>query len=125
MLLKELINHMYENTTIWITENPNMSEGLFFNGVKYFDKEGDLANRWVKEFYPEHYHSIGGICGITIVVEELKNFSINVDVIVQGDGSLDVFIAEESSSGSHYNKVKSEDVGRFVEEEIKNLMDHR
>ena len=37
----------------------------------------------------------------------------------------DVFIAEESSSGSHYNKVKAEDVGRFVEEEIKNLMDHR
>lgn len=56
---------------------------------------------------------------------EEKEFSINVNVKVQSNGKLDLFLAEESSSGLHYENVSPETVGKHLVEEIKSIIENR
>lgn len=62
---------MYENTTVWIAEDPNNSEGVYFGTV------GEIRFRTaapyeVVEFCPERYPAIGNIAGITIIVKKME-----------------------------------------------------
>lgn len=71
MKLTELLYKVYENTTVWIAEDPTKSEGIYFGAA------GDIQLRTaakyeVVEVYPEHYPAIGNLVGITVIVKEIK-----------------------------------------------------
>ena len=69
MKLTDLLYKVYENTTVWIVEDPTNSEGIYLGAA------GDIQLRTaakyeVVEVYPEHYPAIGNFVGITIIVKE-------------------------------------------------------
>lgn len=69
MKLTDLLYKVYENTTVWIAEDPTNSEGIYFGAA------GDIPLRTaakyeVVEVYPEHYPAINNLVGITIIVKE-------------------------------------------------------
>ena len=69
MKLTDMLYKVYENTTVWIAEDPANSEGIYFGAA------GDIQLRTavkydVVEIYPEHYPAIGNLAGITIIVKE-------------------------------------------------------
>ena len=69
MKLTDMLYKVYENTTVWIAEDPTNSEGIYFGAA------GDIQLRTavkydVVEIYPEHYPAIGNLAGITIIVKE-------------------------------------------------------
>ena len=71
MRLADLLYKVYENTTVWISENPAKSEGI------YFGTAGEIALRTavaydVVEFYPEHYPAIGNLVGVTVIVKKAE-----------------------------------------------------
>ncbi len=49
--------------------------------------------------------------------------NLEVDVQVQDNGKLDVYINNEGDSGCHYTNITPEDVGRLVAEEIEMRME--
>ena len=69
MRLADLLYKVYENTTVWIAEDPTNSEGIYFGTVK--DITLHMAAPYeVVEIYPEHYPAIGNYVGITIIVKK-------------------------------------------------------
>lgn len=72
MRLVDLLYKMYENTTIWIAEDPANSEGVYFGAVGNIQFRTAAAYE-VVEFYPEHYPAIGNIAGITIIVKKMED----------------------------------------------------
>lgn len=71
MRLADLLYKVYENTTIWVSEDPTKSEGI------YFGEAGEIALRTaaayeVVEVYPEHYPAIGNLVGITVIVKKTE-----------------------------------------------------
>ena len=71
MKLLDLLYKIYENTTIWIAEDPNNSDGLYFGSagdMKLRDAEGYE----VVEIYPEAYPAVHNFTGITIIVKKAE-----------------------------------------------------
>ena len=71
MRLADLLYKVYEHTTVWVAEDPNNSEGI------YFGPAGEITLRTaaayeVVEVYPEHYPAINNYVGITIIVNKLE-----------------------------------------------------
>ena len=71
MRLADLLYKVYENTTIWVSEDPTKSEGIYFGAA------GEIALRTaaayeVVEVYPEHYPAIGNLVGITVIVKKTE-----------------------------------------------------
>ena len=69
MKLTDLLYKVYENTTVWIAEDLNNSEGIYFGAA------GDICLRTAAKYevvkvYPEHYPAINNFVGITIIVKE-------------------------------------------------------
>lgn len=48
--------------------------------------------------------------------------SITVDLEVNEDGTLNVWVARESSTGLHYYNVTSKKIGELVENEIEDIL---
>lgn len=71
MHLVDLLYKLYENTTVWIAEDPTISEGVYF-GVAGKIPFRTAAAYEVVEFYPEHYPAIGHLAGITIIVKKME-----------------------------------------------------
>jgi len=72
MKLTDLLYKVYENTTIWVAEDPKNSEGI------YFGPAGEITLRTasayeVVEIYPEHYPAINGLVGITVIVKKKED----------------------------------------------------
>ncbi len=72
MKLTDLLYKVYENTTIWVSDDPSKSEGI------YFGPAGNILFRTaaaytVVEIYPECYPAIGNLAGITIIVKEKES----------------------------------------------------
>ena len=68
MKLTDLLYKVPEGTTVWIAEDPNNTEGL------YFGPAGDIKLRDAKgyevvELYPEHYPAIHNFVGLSIIVK--------------------------------------------------------
>lgn len=69
MRLADLLYKVDENTIIWVAEDPNNSEGIYFGAageIKFLT----AAPYEVVEFYPEHYPAIGNRVGVTIIVKK-------------------------------------------------------
>ena len=69
MRLLDLLDKVSESTTVWIAEDPTVSEGIYFGragDVKVFEARGYE----VVEFYPEHYPVIYNFAGISIIVRK-------------------------------------------------------
>lgn len=71
MRLADLLYKVDENVTIWVAEDPNNSEGIYFGAA------GEIQFRTaaiyqVVEFYPERYPAIGNHVGITIIVKKVE-----------------------------------------------------
>lgn len=71
MRLADLLYKVCENTTVWIAENPNNSEGIYFGPAKEITLRTAAAYE-VMEVYPEHYPAIGNFVGITIIVKKVE-----------------------------------------------------
>lgn len=69
MRLADLLYKVYENTTVWIAEDPTNSEGIYFGPAKEITLRMAAAYE-VVEIYPEHYPAIGNLAGITIIVKK-------------------------------------------------------
>lgn len=69
MKLTDLLYKVYENTTVWIAEDPSISEGIYFGPAKEVTLRTAAAYE-VVEIYPEHYPAIGNLAGITIIVKK-------------------------------------------------------
>lgn len=69
MKLTDLLYKVYENTTVWIAEDPSISEGIYFGPAKEITLRTAAAYE-VVEIYPEHYLAIGNLAGITIIVKK-------------------------------------------------------
>ena len=69
MKLTDLLYKVYENTTVWIAEDPSISEGIYFGPAKEITLRTAAAYE-VVEIYPEHYPAIGNLVGITIIVKK-------------------------------------------------------
>lgn len=69
MKLTDLLYKVYENTTVWIAEDPSISEGIYFGPAKAITLRTTAAYE-VAEIYPEHYPAIGNLVGITIIVKD-------------------------------------------------------
>lgn len=69
MRLSQILPLLCRDTTIWISEDPSVSEGLYFGpageAAAFLKKDYN-----VKEIYPEYYPSIYNFAGITILVTE-------------------------------------------------------
>ena len=72
MRLVDLLYKVYENTTVWIAEDPAYSEGIYFGPSKDITLRLAAAYK-VVEVYPEHYPAIGNLVGITIIVKKLED----------------------------------------------------
>lgn len=69
MRLIDLLDKIYNSTTVWIAEDPANPEGI------YFGFAGDIQLRVasgyeVVEIYPEAYPAIHRFTGITIIVRK-------------------------------------------------------
>lgn len=71
MKLTDLLYKVCENTTVWISEDPSVSEGIYFGLAKEITLRTAAAYE-VVEIYPEHYPAIGNLVGITIIVKKKK-----------------------------------------------------
>ncbi len=60
MRLADLLYKVYENTTIWVAEDPSNSEGIYFGTAKEITLHVAAAYD-VVEIYPEHYPAIGNL----------------------------------------------------------------
>ncbi len=69
MRLADLLYKVYENTTVWIAEDPTNSVGIYFGPAKEITLRM-AASYEVVEIYPEHYPAIGNFAGITIIVKK-------------------------------------------------------
>lgn len=69
MKLTELIYHIHDGTTVWISDDPSKSDGIYF-GFAGDIKIGDAKGYEVVEIYPEHYPAIYNFAGITIIVKK-------------------------------------------------------
>lgn len=72
MRLIDLLYKMYENTTVWIAEDPSISEGVYFGAAGKIQFRTAAAYE-VVEFYPECYPAIGNIAGITVIVKKTED----------------------------------------------------
>ena len=71
MRLADLLYKVYENTTVWIAEDPTNSEGIYFGSAKEITLRTAAAYE-VVEVYPEHYPAINNYVGITIIVKKME-----------------------------------------------------
>ena len=71
MKLADLLYKVYENTTVWIAEDPSISEGIYFGLAKEITLR-TAADYEVIEVYPEHYPAIGNLVGITVIVKRME-----------------------------------------------------
>ena len=71
MKLTDLLYKVCENTTVWISEDPSVSEGIYFVLAKEITLRTAAAYE-VVEIYPEHYTAIGNLVGITNIVKKKK-----------------------------------------------------
>ncbi len=71
MRLADLLYKVYENTTVWIAEDPSISEGIYFGPAKDITIRIAAAYE-VVEVYPEHYPAINNFVGITIIVKKVE-----------------------------------------------------
>ena len=71
MRLIDLLYKVYENTTVWIAEDPTNSEGIYFGPAKEITLHTAAAYD-VVEIYPEHYPAINNYVGITIIVKKTE-----------------------------------------------------
>lgn len=71
MRLVDLLYKVYENTPVWIAEDPAKSEGIYFGPVKEITLRA-AANYEVIEVYLEHYPAIGNLVAITIIVKKME-----------------------------------------------------
>lgn len=71
MRLVDLLCKIYENTTVWVAEDPNYSEGIYFGPAKEITLRTAAAYE-VVEVYPEHYPAINNYVGITIIVKKTE-----------------------------------------------------
>ena len=62
---------VYENTTVWIAEDPSNSEGIYFGPAKEITLRTAVAYE-VVELYPECYPAIGNLAGISIIVKKVE-----------------------------------------------------
>ena len=69
MKLTELLYRVNESTTVWISEDPTTTEGLYF-GFAGDMKLRDAKGYEVVELYPEHYPAIYNFAGISIIVKK-------------------------------------------------------
>lgn len=69
MKLLDLLDKIYENTTVWIAEDPSKSDGIYF-GTAGEMKLRDAKGYEVVEIYPEAYPAIHRFTGITIIVRK-------------------------------------------------------
>ena len=69
MSLADLLYKVYENTTIWVAEDPTNSVGIYFGSVKEITLRVAAAYE-VVELYPEHYPAIGNFVGISVIVKK-------------------------------------------------------
>ncbi len=70
--LVDLLYKVDENVTIWVAEDPNNSEGIYFGAA------GEIHFRTaaiyeVVELYPERYPAINNLIGITIIVKKAED----------------------------------------------------
>lgn len=72
MRLADLLYRVYENTTVWIAEDPSNSEGIYFGLAKDITLRVAAAYE-VVEVYPEHYPAINNFVGITIIVKKVED----------------------------------------------------
>ena len=85
-----------------------------------FPKEGWLYGS--KELAEKH-----GCCDCSQDAESESKVNlgcISVDVQRLSDGTFDVWISTESSSGSHYESVSADDVGTYVADLIESLAEN-
>lgn len=71
MRLIDLLCKVYENTTVWISEDPTESGGVYFGTAREIQLR-TAATYEVVEIYPEHYPAIGNFVGITIIVKKTE-----------------------------------------------------
>lgn len=71
MRLADLLYKVYENTTVWIAEDPSNSEGIYFGPAKEITLRTAVAYE-VVELYPECYPAIGNLAGISIIVKKVE-----------------------------------------------------
>ncbi|WP_368273962.1 hypothetical protein [Intestinimonas butyriciproducens] len=69
MRLADLLYKVYENTTIWVAEDPSNSEGIYFGSAKEITLRVAAAYE-VVEIYPKCYPAIGNLTGITVIVKK-------------------------------------------------------
>jgi len=71
MKLTNLLYKVHEKTTVWIAEDPSISEGIYFGLAKDITLRV-AATYEVVEIYPEHYPAINNFVGITIIVKKVE-----------------------------------------------------
>lgn len=71
MRLADLLYKVYENTTVWVSEDPTKSEGIYFGAAGEITLRTAAAYE-VVEVYPEHYPAIGNLVGITVIVKKTE-----------------------------------------------------
>lgn len=71
MRLADLLYKIYENTTVWVAEDPSNSEGIYFGLAKEITLRV-AASYEVVEIYPEHYPAIGNFVGISVIVRRVE-----------------------------------------------------
>lgn len=69
MRLADLLYKVYENTTIWVSDDPSTTEGIYFGAAGQIRLSTATAYE-VVEVYPECYPGIGNFAGITIIVKK-------------------------------------------------------
>lgn len=70
MRLADLLYKFYEKVTVWVSEDPSVSEGVYFGTAGEIPLHTAAAYE-VVEVYPEHYPAIGNLVGITVIVKKL------------------------------------------------------
>lgn len=71
MKLLDLLYKIYENTTIWVAEDPSNPDGVYF-GIVGDMKLRDAKDYEVVEIYPEAYPAIHNFTGITVIVKKVE-----------------------------------------------------
>ena len=71
MRLVDLLYKISDSVTVWISEDPSVSTGIYFGFV------GDIQLKTamgydVVEVYPESYPAIYGFTGITVIVKKVE-----------------------------------------------------
>ena len=69
MKLFDLLCKIYENTTVWISDDPSNSDGIYFGAAGEI-KLRDTKGYEVVELYPEAYPAIQNFFGVTIIVRK-------------------------------------------------------